>query len=155
MGANMSNMRKNLLFSILSIIVLALALTLTLLDALLPIGILIHPVLTFLLVNFLGFGLILFVKGITVKSNWFMFISNILLSLALFYLIITFIKWWLALIIVFVFSVIISILTVCICGNPTEYADNKKDGYLSYEQRKALKEEDVSSQELPEIKSFK
>ena len=149
-------MKKNtLLFPILSIIVLTSALVFALLDALIPINFLIHPILNFLLVIFVGFGVLLFAKGASAKSHWFLFISNLLLSLALLYLTVTYVKWWLSVLIVFVFSAIFSILSYCICGSIEKVADNKKEGYLSYEQRKSLKEEDCSSQELPEIKSFK
>ena len=147
--------KNNLLFLSLSILILIIALTFTLLDALLPIGFLIHPVLSFLLVLFLGFGVLLFFNGVKIKSHWFLFVSNIFLSLALLYLTVTFVKWWLSILIVVVFSAILSIFTVLVCGNAQEYADNKKDGYLTYAERKNLKEEDASTQPLPEIKSFK
>lgn len=149
-------MKKNaLLFSILSIIILTVALTFALLDALIPINFLIHPILNFLLLIFVGFGVLFFAKGVSNNSHWFLFISNLLLSLALLYLTVTCVKWWLSVLIVFVFSAIYSIIAYCFCGNIEQVADNKKEGYLTYEQKKSFKEEDCSSQELPEIKSFK
>ncbi len=152
--------RKQLAYGIVSIVILIAALTLTLCDALIPLNIWVHPVLTFLFALFVGFGLMCLVLGIAKKSAWYLFLAAILLGLSLFYALIHYIKWWLVLIILVVLWLIVSIFCFLIATHKTEsIALNKSSDYKNYVQRKeekaAADKESAEKEELPQIKSFK
>lgn len=153
--------KSNVIFSIISLFILAVALTLTLLDALIPLGIWLHPALTFLFVNFAGFGIMVTVFAVMKKSPWFFFISALLIGFALFYVLIFYLAWWLALIIVVAVWTDYAVLSLIIAGNQTEnIALNKSEDYKTFEERNAeqaaqAEKEPEETQELPKLKSFK
>ena len=150
------NMKNNrLVLGVLSVLIVLSALTFTLLNALLPFDFLVHPILNFLLIIFVGFGILAFCLGLTKKSPWFIFISNILLSLSVLYLTLYYVKWWISLLIVVVFAVCVSIISVMRCGNVTEQTDNNNPNYKNYFERKKEQEGKDEEQEIPELKSFK
>lgn len=133
-------MKNRLLNNMLSIAILLIAVTVSVLDAVIPsFDLWIHPILTFFFVLFLGFGIKSFVLGFTCGSAWYFFISAILLGIAFAYgFICTFIEfWWLAIIIVVVLWAIIALLSILVNGNGTEdIALNSKPDYKNYKERK-------------------
>lgn len=158
MEVYMEKSSKKIILLCTSLAILVLALTFCLLDALIPLNLWTHPILNFLFVAFAGFGVLSLVYGFKFKSSGYIFLGTILLSLAIFYLFIQFVFWWLSLIIVLFVSVVLSIVSVCCVGNKTEHADNKSPDYKDYNQRmleKEALEQQKEPEELPEIKSFK
>ncbi len=151
--------RKQLVYGIVSIVILLASLSLTLCDALIPLNIWVHPALTFVFALAVGFGAMCVVLGVAKKSAWYIFLAAILLGIALFYVLIHYIKWWLVLITIVVFWLIIRVICFLIINNNTEnIALNKSKDYKNYEERcaeKATTESDVKPEDLPKIKTFK
>ena len=153
--------KKNLILAVLSICILALALTFALVDALVPLNVWTHPLLNFLFCAAVGFGIIAIYLGFAKSSPWYFFLSAVLLGLAFFYVLVQYISWWICLLIVVVVWVIFGIMSFMRAGNQTEdIALNKSPDYKTFEQRKAEEaakkaEEKKAEKPLPEIKSFK
>lgn len=153
--------KKQFVIAIASIAILVASVAVLLLDALIPLGIWLHPALTFLFCLFTGFGALCLVLGFYDKSPWYFFLSSVLLGLAFIYAFSCSIPkyWWISLIIVIVIWAIFSVMSVMAAGNKTEsIALNKSSDYKNYEQRKAEREQAEKNAEpepLPEIKSFK
>ena len=117
-----------------------------------------HPILNFLMVLCIGFGVMAFAFAIAKKSPWFFFLSAILLALVGLYITIQYLEWWLSIIIFVVVFVVFALFSLIVAGNKTEnIAINESSDYKNYKQRKAEKEEMEKSEEpiVPEIKSFK
>lgn len=151
--------KKQLAVTLIGIAILVVSLVVTLLDALIPLNIWVHPALTFLFCVFVGFGVLLSVLGFTHKSVFYFFLSSVLLGLALVYALSNYIEWWIGLIVVVVVWAIFGCVSFIANGNKTEdIALNKSPDYKDYKQRKAEKEaaeQAEEKKELPEIKSFK
>ncbi len=153
--------KNQLIVSLISIAILIVSLTFALLDALIPLNLFIHPILNFLLVAFIGFGVLTLILGIIKSSPWYMFLSAVLIGLALVYLLIQFLgeMWWLSLLVVGVVWIIFAILSFIYSGNKTEnIALNKSTDYKDYKTRKKEEknsEDNGEKKELPKIKSFK
>jgi len=151
--------KKQLLLSIVSLVILVAGLVVLILQYAIPFGFMTHPLLNLVFIYALGFGVMTFVLGITYKTPWFFFIAATLLGLAIIYIFMQFAFWWIGLIVMFVFYAIIAIFSFMTTGNKTEsIALNKSPEYKNYEQRKAekqAKEAEEEKPELPEIKSFK
>ena len=156
----MKTSKKGIIWIALSLVVVLASFTVMLLDALLPLNIWVHPILTLLLCLFAGFGVLSLVKGIINKSPWFFMLSSIMLGLALLYVLINVISmWWIGLIAVIILWVVVALFSFMTAGNKTEeIALNKDPEYKDYKTRKAEKEEaekNAEEEPLPEIKSFK
>ena len=152
--------KRNIVLGVVSICILLVALTLALLEALVPFQIwpgFSHPTLDFLLCIFVGFGVMTLVFAFEKRSPWYFFLTASLLAPALFYVLIHFIPWWICLIVVFVLWAVSAIVSFMRAGNQTEdIALNKSPDYKNYEQRKAEEsKEEKPEKELPKIKSFK
>ncbi len=153
--------KKQLAISVASIAILVVSFAVMLLDAIIPLNIWLHPILTFLFCVFIGFGIIGLILGFSKKSPWNFFISAILLGLAFVYAFSCSIPeyWWISVVAVVVIWIIFAVLSFMVSGNHTEdIALNKSANYKNYEQRKAEREKAESEKEekpLPEIKSFK
>ena len=152
--------KNKMITAIISIVILIAALTLMIVDWAVPLELFTHPILNFLMVLFIGFGVMCLTYGFYRKSPWFFFLSAILLSFAIFYIVIQHVKmWWIVLIAVVVFDSIVAIVSFMTAGSQTEdIALNKSPDYKDYKQRKAEKEEKEAAEEkkeLPKIKSFK
>lgn len=152
---------KQLSISIASIAILVVSFAVMLLDAIIPLNIWLHPILTFLFCNFIGFGIICLILGFSKKSPWYFFISAILIGLAFVYAFACSAPeyWWISVVAVVVIWIIFAVLSFMVSGNQTEdIAINKSSSYKNYEQRKIEREKAESKKEeksLPEIKSFK
>lgn len=150
---------KRLVIGLTSIVILIASLTVMLLDIFIPLKLWTHPVLNLLFCMFIGFGVLSLTLAIKSKSPWYFFLSAILLGLSIFYVLMQYVKWWIALIVLVLMLVIVAIVSVIIAGNKTEdIALNKSKDYKDYEQRreeKLAKEKEERPVELPEIKSFK
>ena len=151
--------KSKLILGILAIVIVVSALAFMLCDILIPLNLWVHPVFNFLFVIFAGFGVICAVVAFINKSSSYFFICAILLGLASFYVLVNYIEWWIAIIIVAVLATIICLLSFITSSNKTEnIALNSSPDYKNYEQRKAeeqkLKEKE-EVEKLPEIKSFK
>ena len=153
--------KKRLAVSIAAIAILVVSLAVALCDALIPLDIWVHPILTFLFCIFVGFGVMCLVFGFTKKSPWYFFLSAIFLGLAFVYAFCCSVPdfWWISLIVVAVIWAIFAILSFMSSGSHSEdIALNKSPDYKNYEQRKADRERAESEKQpepLPEIKSFK
>ena len=133
--------KKQLSVAIVSILILVGALTFLLCDLLIPLHLWTHPILNFLLVLFLGFGITCLVLAIFNRQPWYFFISSGLLALSLFYIVVQYIYFWVALIIAVVFIAIMVIICFIFNGNKTENISlNKRSDYKDYFQRKAEEE---------------
>ena len=158
----MKTTKKQLIIAISSLLILVIALTFCILDFT---GIVKfwqwawHPILTFLLFAFVGFGFICMILGILNKSPWFYFLTSVLLSMALFGILFHYIPWWICLIAVIVLCSITALFSFITAGNKTEnIALNDKPEYKNYKERREEKlkaEAENEKEELPEIKSFK
>ena len=114
-----------------------------------------HPILTFLLFVFLGFGVICFTLGISKKSPFYFMLSAVLIGLGLFGIIMHYIIWWICLIAVVVLWIIVALVSFISAGNKTESISlNASPDYKNYKERRA-EEIETPEEELPEIKSFK
>ena len=133
-------MKNRLLSNIISILILLVAVSFAVFDAVVPsFNLWVHPVLTFFFVLFLGFGIKTFVLGFIRSSAWNFFLSAILLGFAFAYgFICSFTEfWWLAIIIVGVLWAIVALLSISVNGNGTEdIALNSKPDYKVYKNRK-------------------
>lgn len=149
---------KKLLLGVSALTVLTLSLVFALLDALIPLKIWTHPVLNFLFALCIGFGIMMLTMAFMKKSPWFFFLSAVLLGLALFYVLMQYITWWIVLIILVVVLAIFAVISFMTAGNETEDISlNKSPDYKNYEQRKAGEQaqDKEGEQPLPKIKSFK
>lgn len=150
---------KRLVLGLISIAIILVSLAVMLVDVFVPLSLWTHPILNFAFCIFVGFGVLALMLGVKEKSPWYFFLAAWLLGLAVFYLIIQYAKWWIALIILICILAVLGILSVIIAGHKTEdIALNKSPDYKNYEQRREekLQEEKLSTpEELPEIKSFK
>ncbi len=152
---------KSKVVLLVSISILLASLTITLCDALVPLNIWVHPILTFLFCLLVGFGVMLFVLAFLCRSPFYFFLSAVFSGFALFYALVNCTKWWLGIIAVLVLWSIFACLSFLLNGNKTEsIALNKSDDYKDYQTRKAEKEaaekeEGEKKNELPKIKSFK
>ena len=151
--------KSKLTLGILAIVVLMSALSFMLCDIFIPLNLWVHPVLNFLFIILAGFGTFCAVLAFAKKSSWYFFVCAILLGLALFYVLINYLKWWIAIIVVIVFATIICLFSFITSSNKTEnIALNASPDYKNYEQRKAEEQALKGKEEtekLPEIKSFK
>lgn len=149
--------KNQTLVAVLSILVLLISLAVLLCDIFIPLNFWTNPVLNFLFALFTGFGLISLGIAINKRSSWFVFLSAILLGLAIIYVLAQYIKWWIGLIIVAVIWAVFAIFSFILGANKTEYAVNDSQEYENYHQRKAKKDDESKeeNEELPEIKSFK
>ena len=150
--------KNKMIVYVISLFILLGSLTLTLLDALIPLNLWTHPILTFLFCIFLGFGVMSLVLGYCKKCPWRVFVGSVLFSLAILYVLLQYVFVWLAILITFVLIAILSIFSFMRMGSKTEFALNDSEDYKDYKQRKQEKaqlEESQEQQPLPEIKSFK
>ena len=149
--------KVSVITAVASVCVLLVSLTVTLLDALIPLSIWDHPVLTLLFCLCCGFGVIALVLGIVKKSPWFTFLSSILLGLAIFYAVAHYVIWWLCLIVVLVFWIIMALVSFLRSGNRTESIALNRDenGNIVKMNYKIDGDKPAEEKELPEIKSFK
>ena len=126
-----------------------------------PLKVWTHPILNFLFGLALGFGIISLTLACIRRSPWYFFLCAILLGLALFYVTVQYVVWWLCLVIILVLMAVTIITSLMVAGNKTEeIALNKSPDYKSFEQRKAEEKEKEAKEEkqekpLPQIKSFK
>lgn len=144
--------------SIVSIGILLVSLAILIVDVVVPLNFWTHAVLNFLFCLFTGFGFLSLFVGFKNKSAWFIFVGAVLIAMAMFYMFIQYLFWWVALVIAVVFLSITSILDFMFLTNITEQVDNDNPEYKNYEQRMAEKieaEKNQDSEELPQIKSFK
>ena len=150
---------RRLIVGIISIAIILVSLALVLVDIFIPVKIFSHTVLNLVLFMPTGFGLLCFVLALIDKSPWYFFLSAVLLGVALFYLLLHYIFWWLSLIFAVLLISIIANLSIIFVGYKTEdIALNKSPDYKDYKQRKEEKlmaEKEEKVEELPEIKSFK
>ena len=157
----MKKIGKNKAFLLVSIAILAVSLVVTLCDALVPLEIWVHPILTFLFCLFVGFGVALVILAFIARSPFYFFLSAGLLGFALFYVLVNYMEWWIGLIALLVTWGVFACLSFLVNGNRTEdIALNKSENYKDYKTRKAEREtaeakESESQKELPEIKTFK
>lgn len=155
----MKKSKKILLYSI-SLAIVVLSVVAFILNWALSIKILVHPVLNLFLCLFVGFGLLSYVLGFLTKSPWYIFLGAVMFGLSVFYVLFALLLvWWVALVCTFAVWAISAVLSLIACGNKTEaIAENDKEGYKDYKQRKAEKieaEENAPEVEKPVIKSFK
>lgn len=147
-------MKKSLskvFLGLISICIILASLVLCILDWAIPLNIWVHPILTLLFCLFVGFGAVCITVGITKKSSWYFFLSTILFSLAIFYVLFQYVVWWLCIIVELVFAICMSIASVIVCGNKTEQVDNEE-----LKQKNVLdSQKSEQKEELPQIKSFK
>lgn len=153
----MKSCNEKKIIGIASIIILLLSLILMIMDFVLPLNLWTHPVLNFFFSLFIGLGITCIMIGL-LKHRVFMFFIGILLSgLAVFYLIIQYFVWWIALISCFVYIAVLTIINILINGNKTDdIALNNSKDYRDYRNRAEKTDiEEEKQEELPEIKSFK
>ena len=150
---------KRLVLGLTSIAVILVSLAVMLVDIFAPLNLWTHPVLNLLFCMFVGFGILTLVLAVKSKSPWCFFLSAFLLGLALFYALMQYVKWWIALVVLLLLLIVVAIISVIVAGNKTEdIALNKSAEYKDYKQRreeKIAKEENEQPEELPQIKSFK
>jgi ABC-type multidrug transport system fused ATPase/permease subunit len=150
---------KRLVLGLTSIAVILVSLAVMLVDIFAPLNLWTHPVLNLLFCMFVGFGILTLVLAVKSKSPWYFFLSAFLLGLALFYALMQYVKWWIALVVLLLLLIVVAIISVIVAGNKTEdIALNKSAEYKDYKQRreeKIAKEENEQPEELPQIKSFK
>ena len=151
--------KKQLLISVVSLLILVASIAFLLLDVLLPIGLWTHPALNFFFVMFVGFSVLTLVLGFSKASPWYFFLSGLLIGLCAIYALIQYIEWWAALLVVLGIWIIFAAISFIKAGNKTEeIAMNTSSEYKNYEQRKAEKqalEQAKEPEELPKLKSFK
>ena len=151
---------KQKIFAVISIIIACLSFCLMILDWAIPLNIWIHPILTFVFANFLGFGILLYATALIKRCPAYLFVAAMLLGLAILYILMCIgLAWFYALIAFIVVLFITFVIDYLVVGGfKTEHADNKSHHYKNYKQRIAEKEEqekNIEKEELPEIKSFK
>lgn len=156
----MNGKKNRVINGVISIAILIVSLAIMIIDFAVPsVNIFIHPVLTFLMCMCIGFGVWHVCLGVASKSIFYTFVGSIFFGLALFYVLICLLNWWIALVSLIVFWLIMGCLISILFGNPQDdCAMNKEgDGYKDYEERKLEEEKTASeeSSEVPELKSFK
>lgn len=161
----MKNIKGRLTYAVPAIFIFVASLILTLLDAFIPIKIFnfpsakLSPLFTFIIFNFVCFGVMCIALGLAKKSTWYFFLSGGLFFVSAFFICMQFIIWWISLIIALVIAVIVGLLSYIITDKKVEYiALNDKPEYKDYKERKAEKIEEEAkkeAEEIPEIKSFK
>ena len=157
----MKTTKNRMILGVCSIAIFVLALAFMIIDWVLPLGFLVHPVLNCVAILFLGFGIMTLVLAFKKKSPWYMFLSAGLIGLVALYVLLARVlsAWWIELVVTLAIFAIFAILSVTMFGNKTEdIALNKSPEYKNYEQRKAEKqaaEAEKEEEPLPEIKSFK
>ena len=161
LGEVIMKLTKNqFIVAICSVAILLISLTVLLLDVFVPLNFWTHPVLNFLFMLSIGYGVMCLVIGIVKRSSANLFLSAILLGLALLYAFTNLIgKFWVAIIIDIVVFAIIFIAIFMLGANKTEsIALNEAEDYKNYKERqkeKAEEEKNKEEEKLPEIKSFK
>ena len=139
----MKIVKNRLIFGVISIVILLTSLVITLIDALVPLRLWTHPILNFFFFMFSMYGIVAFVYGIIKESPWWFFICSILLGLSVFYVLMQYVKWWLALIVVIVVIAVVAILSFVFLGNKTEeIALNESADYKTYKERKEQTKEE-------------
>lgn len=155
----MKKITSKLVALYISIGIFVIALAFMICDWAIPISLLYHPVLNFVSIIFIGFGIMALIYGFKRKVPFYFFLSALLLGLVVFYVLFYYLVWWIGLIAFVVISFIISIFSFIVVGNKTEeIALNKSPEYKNYKERQAEKdaiEASKDAEELPEIKSFK
>lgn len=155
----MRKSKNQVLLSIISILIIIVAIAVMICDWAVPLNIFMHPVLTFFMIVFGGFGILCYALGGVKKSSWFFLIGAFQIGLVIIYVLICVrVYWYIALIVMLSFWTITGIVTFLVCGNKTEeIALNKSSNYKDYKQRNAeqQKDDNTKNEELPEIKSFK
>ncbi len=153
----MSVKKNRVINGVISIVILLVSLAVMIIDFAVPtVNIFIHPVLTFLMCLCIGFGILHLCLGVVNKSAFYTFLGAIWLGLAIFYVLICLLNWWIALISVVVFWLIMGSLNTIINGNSADDSAMNKDGddYKTYQERKEEVTEE-NGKEVPELKSFK
>lgn len=151
----MKNVKNKKVICVASITILVLSLAFLLVDVLVPLRLWTHSILNFLFCLLLGFGILLLSLGFKSKSAWYVFLGTIFLGFAIFYVLMQYLYWWLALVIMFVCWAVFGVLSFMRSNSKTEYALNDEPEYKDYKQRTAEKVEVEKVEELPKIKSFK
>lgn len=149
--------KKQLIVSLISILIVLGSLAFMLCDFLIPLNVWTHPILNFFFCVFLGFGILTMVFGFIKSSPWYFFLSSIQFGLTLIYALLQYLPWWIGVVIVVAVWIIFAIVCFISNGNQTEsIALNESKEYKSYEERKAEEEnaKTEENEELPEIKSF-
>jgi len=151
--------KNQVLLSIISILIITVAIAVMICDWAVPLNIFMHPVLTFFMIVFGGFGILCYALGGVKKSSGFFLAGAFQIGLVIIYVLICVrVYWYIALIVMLSFWTITGIVTFLVCGNKTEeIALNKSSNYKDYKQRNAeqQKDDNTEKEELPEIKSFK
>ena len=153
--------KKNLIVGISILAVLFISLTFLLLNVFIPFTLWVHPVLNFLFVMFVGFGILTLVAGFKTKNPWFFFWASVLLGLSMFYVLLNYMKlWWIVLIILVVFWAAMAVMSIMRVGSVEDVSLNKSPEYKTYDQRKAeeaakAETEEKEEKPLPTLKSFK
>lgn len=147
--------KKQLIVSIFSIAILITSLIVMLLDIFVPFNLWLHPSLNFLFCMLTGFGILLLILGVKNSFSWHCFVGLILLSLAIFYVLMQYLAWWISVITVFVVLCVVGLLCFVKTGNKTELSLNDDPSYKTYKERKKAVVTSEELEELPEIKSFK
>ena len=148
-------MKKNFLTAFLSIAIIIISLTFFIINVVKPLDIWTHPILNFLVLLFLGFGLLFTLKGFFSKSTITILFGSIMLSLSIFYITIQYLPWYVALISSVCYALCISIISNTLYGNKNDYADNDSPDYKNYLERKMENVNEKEKEDLPKIKSFK
>ena len=153
----MEKSNKKYLHVLLSVSIIIISLVFCIVDYVLDCEIWTHPILNFFFGIFLGFGILFSVRGFIKKSTLVVLIGTIFVSLAVFYLTIQYLPWYIALVCAGCYALCLSIISNSIFGNKTDYADNNSPDYKNYVERAKIAQEQETKEnvELPEIKSFK
>ena len=91
--------KKQLIISIISILIILFSVALGLLDVIIPLNLWTHPVLNVLFVLFVGFGCMCFVLAFLSKSPWYFFLGSILVALAIVYVFVQYLPWWIGVVV--------------------------------------------------------
>ena len=135
--------KKQIVFYLISILIVLFSIAFLLCDYLIPLNFWTHPILNFLFLLCAGFGVEIFVYAFINKSSWFVFVSSILLGLAIIYILAQFLVWWIGLIVIVSVWFIIIFINVIFIGNKTEdIALNGSSDYVPYKDRAKKNEED-------------
>ncbi len=155
--------KKQLCLSVFAIAIIVIALTLTLVKALVPLKFwgtgALYEILFFVFCIAIGFSIMCAYIAFCKKSPWYFFLSATLLGVAVAYAVSYYLAWWIGAIVVLCLLAIIAIISFITAGSHTEEIALNNDGeYKNYEQRKLEKQEQenlIEEKELPKIKSFK
>ncbi len=150
----MKKSKSKLINMVLSVAIIVFSLAFCIIDFSANLDVWTHPILNFLFGIFLGFGLLFTIGGFCSKSTLNVMLGTIMLSLAIVYLTIQYLPWYIALICSVCYALCISIVSNTLFGNKTDLADNSSSDYKSImdKQEQGVEKEEV---ELPKIKSFK